>query len=95
MNLRQKAKHFKRLYEQKKPFPVVYEYVQPIHYKAVYSELGDVNTIAYSELHRQNALRHLISQAQDVLKDSMIENYDAELDRTVYTLDIWLRCDRK
>lgn len=50
MNARQKAKHFKRLYEEslpKKPYPVVYKSILPKHYRIL--QLIDVRDAVYAQ----------------------------------------------
>ena len=50
MNLRQKAKHFKKLYEDalpKKPYPVIYETQRAQHYRIRHAI--DYREIAYVE----------------------------------------------
>ena len=85
MNNRQKAKHFKRLYEMglpKKPYPVVYEHVDLQHYKA------QTVTERWDEVPMYVIEDKLVQNIREILKENIKIEHDI-YDRNVYSLDIW------
>lgn len=88
MNNRQKAKHFKRLYEMglpKKPYPVVFRHVDLKHYKtqALVEKWNDIPMYEIED--------RLIQNIKDVLKANIKLEEDTDIyDRKVYVLDIWM-----
>ena len=93
MNLRQKAKHFKRLYEAKlkKPYPIIYKTNLP-HYKIL--QMVDARDIVCTQDDAQlrrtvienrilQKLRPLIWENLKIEKDLYSGNYK-------YSLDIWV-----
>lgn len=88
MNLRQKAKRFKRLYEQgllKKPYPVEFRYVDLQHYKTqTFVERWD-------DIPMYRIEDKLIQNIRDILKDNIKLEEDTDIyDRKIYSLDIWM-----
>ena len=92
MNNRQKAKHFKRLYEKErnKPIPVVYKSLPLKHFTARYS-------ISKSELGYNpqemlmNAIQNqLISQLKDVIKDHIEWEDNPQFYTRDFRFDFWL-----
>ena len=95
MNARQKAKHFKRLYEEslpKKPYPVVYQTILPKHYRV--SQMIDAREIAYAQDTPQLMRTHIENRILQELRPLIWDNLKVELDRYInkyrYSLDIWM-----
>ncbi len=95
MNLRQKAKHFKRLYEEalpKKPYPVVYKTILPKHYRI--SQLMDARDIAYAQDSPQLLKTHIenrmLQELRPLIWDNLKTEKDLYSDKYEYYLDIWV-----
>ena len=95
MNARQKAKHFKRLYEEalpKKPYPVVYKTILPRHYRV--SQLIDARDIAYLQDRTQLLKTHIENRILQELRPLIWDNLKTEKDfysgKYRYWLDIWV-----
>lgn len=98
MNNRQKAKHFKRLYEMglpKKPYPVVYKTLQPVHYKA--TKIFRRPDIAELDKNMRDkvAAASLLKEMEDVVKENMRCEYDKYSDAYRYSLDFWIEDKRQ
>ncbi len=96
MNARQKAKHFKRLYEEslpKKPYPVVYKTILPRHYRI--SQLIDARDIAYAQdnpqLLRTHIENRMLQELRPLIWDSLIVEKANYTDKYRYSLDIWMK----
>ena len=90
MNARQKAKHFKRLYEEalpKKPYPVVYKTISPKHYRI--QQLMD-RDIVYLQDNPQLLKTHIENRILQELRPLIWDNLITEKDRYRYSLDIWM-----
>lgn len=92
MNARQKAKHFKKLYEQAKPNYKIIQFPKSSrlkHYAAgrvvMHEELCDFTEDMYFKC-------IVCPDLLDKFKDKLIENIEVETDerKTIYRLDIWL-----
>jgi predicted class III extradiol MEMO1 family dioxygenase len=86
MNNRQKAKHFKRLYEMglpKKPYPVVFEHIDLKHYKT------QTVTERWDEVPMYIIEDKLVQNIREILKENIKAEHDI-YDRNVYSLDIWM-----
>ncbi len=95
MNARQKAKHFKRLYEEalpKKPYPVVYKTLFPKHYRI--SQMIDARDIAYLQDNPQLLKTHIENRILQELRPLIWNNLKTEKDfysdKYRYWLDIWV-----
>lgn len=95
MNNRQKAKHFKRLYEEalsKKPYPVVYKTILPKHYKI--SQMVDARDIAYLQdnpkLLKTHIENRILQELRPLIWDNLITEKDIYTDKYRYSLDIWM-----
>lgn len=93
MNARQKAKHFKRLYEEalpKKPYPVVYKTILPMHYRI--SQLIDAKDIAYVQDNPQLLKTHIenriLQEIRPLIWDNLKTKKDPYSDKYRYWLDI-------
>ena len=95
MNNRQKAKHWKRLYEEslpQKPYPVVLETHPLQHFSAKYSvPRMDRDIFDNPDTFINTVTNQLISQFKAYLKDSVIISEDIKRDRMEFELSIWLR----
>lgn len=93
MNARQKAKHFKRLYEEalpKKPYPVVYKTILPRHYKV--EVCMDMRDIVYLDpqllkIHIEN---RILQEIRPMIWDNLITEKDRDTNKPIYSLDIWM-----
>lgn len=86
MNNRQKAKHFKRLYEMglpKKPYPIKITHTSLKHYKTqtVTEQWDDVPMYIIED--------KLVQNLREVLKENIKVENDI-YDRNVYSLDVWM-----
>ena len=94
MNNRQKAKHWKRLYEEslsKKPYPVVYKTLLPKHYRVQYSI--DAKELAYIQLPeamKNHIENRLLQYIRPLIWDSIRTEKDIYTDKYIYSLDIWM-----
>jgi hypothetical protein len=97
MNARQKAKHFKRLYEEtlpKKPYPVVYKTLCE-HHRIL--AMIDARDIAYLQDNPQLLKTHIENRILQGLRPLIWDNLKTEkdkcLDKYIYSLDIWMGVD--
>ena len=95
MNNRQKAKHWKRLYEEslpKKPYPVVYKTILPKHYRI--SHLIDARDIAYAQdtpqLLKTLIENRMLQELKPLIWDNLKTERDLYSDKYRYWLDIWV-----
>ena len=98
MNARQKAKRFKRLYEEalpKKPYPVVYTTILPKHYRV--QQLIDMRDIAYlqdkPQLLKTHIENRILQELRPLIWDNLITEKDRYTNKLRYSLDIWMRVD--
>lgn len=95
MNLRQKAKHFKRLYEEslpQKPYPVVIKTILPKHHRV--QLLMDIRDIAYLQDNPQLLKTHIenriLQELRPLIWDNLITEQDTYTCKYRYSLDIWI-----
>ena len=94
MNARQKAKHFKRLYEEtlKKPYPVVYKALLPKHYRI--SQMIDARDLAYLQDNPQLLKTHIenriLQEIRPLIWDNLKTEKDSYIGKYRYSLDIWM-----
>lgn len=95
MNLRQKAKHFKRLYEDalpKKPYPVKYETHNAKHYRVC--NMVDEKDIAYTQQTPQLLKTHIengiLRELRPIIWDNLKAEKDLYTDKIIYSLDVWM-----
>lgn len=92
MNNRQKAKHWKQLYEMslpKKPYPVVYQKTSLQHLRYVQS-IRKLELIQGGSLLEGNIINLLVKKMGDELKSRIISSENIEMDTIEYSLDIWV-----
>lgn len=95
MNLRQKAKHYKKLYETtlpKKPYPVIYETHSAKHHK-VHStvderEIADAQQIP--QLLKTHIENGILRELRPFIWDKLKAEKDLYTDKIIYSLDIWI-----
>lgn len=95
MNLRQKAKHYKRLYETtlpKKPYPVKYETHSAKHHR-VHStvderEIADAQQIP--QLLKTHIENGILRELRPFIWDKLKAEKDLYTDKIIYSLDIWI-----
>lgn len=95
MNLRQKAKHFKKLYENtlpKKPYPDIYETRGGKHYRV--RNVVDEREIVYAEKTPQLLKTHIengiLRELRPVIWDNLRVEKDLYTDKIIYSLDVWI-----
>lgn len=94
MNLRQKAKHFKRLYEEslpQKPYPVVIKTILPKHYRV--QLLMDIRDIIYLQDNPQLLKTHIENRILQELRPLIWDNLITEqqdIYKYRYSLNIWM-----
>ena len=95
MNARQKAKHFKRLYEEslpKKPYPMVYQTTLPKHYRV--QQLIDMRDVYYSQdssqLRKTIIENRILQELRPLIWDNLIIEKDKYVDIYRYSLDVWM-----
>lgn len=84
MNNRQKAKHFKRLYEigfPKKPYPIEFQYVGLKHYKA-----QCVTMCEDAEL----AVKKLMKSIEPMIAENMRIELNDFTNVSTYSVDVWM-----
>jgi len=98
MNARQKAKHFKRLYEEalpKKPYPVVYKTILPRHYRV--QQLIDRDDMVYlqdkPQLLKTHIENRILQELRPLIWDNLITEKDRDTNKYRYSLDIWMGVD--
>ena len=95
MNARQKAKHFKRLYEEslpKKPYLVIYQTYSGQHYRIRHAV--DCRDIVYAEssptLLKTHIENGILRELCPLIWDHIKAEKDIESDKVIYSLDIWM-----
>lgn len=94
MNLRKKAKHFKKLYENtlsKKPYLVAYETPVRKHYRVC--KMVDEREIVYSQPTSQLLKNHIEMDILRELRPIIWDNLKSEHDldgKITYSLDVWI-----
>lgn len=91
MNNRQKAKHWKQLYEMslpKTPYPIVYQHTSLQHLRYVQS-IRKLELIQGGSLLEGNIRNLLVKKACEELKGRIIATENIEMDSIEYSLDIW------
>ena len=95
MNLRQKAKRFKKLYENtlpKKPYPVIYEACSEKHYKVCC--MVDKRDIVDSPQAHQSLKTHvengILRDLKPIIWDNLKAEEDLYTDKIIYSLDVWM-----
>lgn len=94
MNLRQKAKRFKKLYEDalpKKPYPVIYESHRAKHYRV--RHMIDKREIAYApspQLLQTQIENSILRELRPLIRDNLIAEKDLYTNKIIYSLDFWM-----
>lgn len=95
MNLRQKAKHFKKLYEEglpKKPYPVIRE-TYSVKHRRVRVAIDKIETV-YGEQRPQMLQSHIeneiLKAIRPIIWDNLIAEQDPYTGKIIYTLDLWM-----
>ena len=95
MNARQKAKHFKRLYEislPKKPCPIVFKTHNAKHFRA--SFMLDVRDVVYGQenptLLKQHIENRILQEIRPIVWDNLKAEKDIYTSNVIYTLDFWI-----
>jgi len=89
MNARQKAKHFKRLYEEslpQRPYPVIYKTLPLQHLKAEYlakdlKEPTEIMEKAIADI--------LLQKFRPIVQDNMQKEFLGEYGYWRYSIDLW------
>ncbi len=93
MNNRQKAKKFKRLYEEllKIPYPVSYVYKTSLqHYKAEWMvRREDFYELTQTGMIDKVAAASLLKKLEPLVKDNMYSYKDDKADAIRYCIDLW------
>lgn len=96
MNLRQKAKHFKRLYEEalpKRPYPVVIKTLHPKHYKIQKSIAKENYTFYGPEMFdhlRDCIINDITRQLKPIVSDHVKTQENKDMNTIEYSMDIWV-----
>lgn len=96
MNLRQKAKRFKKLYEEglpKKPYPVVHQTMLPRHYRAQLAvDMCDVNEMQTDpELLRIYIENKMLEELRPIIRDNIKTEENRYTNKYICSLDIWMK----
>lgn len=95
MNARQKAKHYKRLYEAlgaTKINPTIVATPELKHYKAqVVIPHSDHEAFGLASNLEELVTGKLLSELEPVIKDSIVGETDPYLMGTRYSVDIWVK----
>lgn len=96
MNLRQKAKRFKRLYEEalpRKPYPVVIKTAHNKHFRARYT-LDRTDNMRYAldnpVLFKTHIENRILNELRPIIWDNLITEIDEKADKYIYTLDVFM-----
>ena len=96
MNARQKAKHFKRLYEKTlpmKPYPIVFETHSEKHFRANF--MLDTRDVVYGQenptLLKQHIENKILQEIRPIVWDNLKAEKDKYTSNVIYTLDIYIR----
>lgn len=96
MNARQKAKHFKKLYEEslpKKPYPVVYKTAPLKHYRI--EQFIDTKTVFYTadndQLPRTLVENKILNELRPLIYENIIVEKEAYYDAFRVSLDLWMK----
>ena len=100
MNTRQKAKHFKRLYEEalpKKPYPVVYKTTLPMHYRVQQLiDRSDVYRLQDDTLLMKTLIvNRILQELRPMIWDNLIIEEDKYSDKYRYSLDVWMGSEER
>lgn len=96
MNLRQKAKRFKRLYENelflKKPYPVKYEMHNAKHYRVQFATHEAEILCAQQELnlYETQVVNGILNELRPIVRDNLKTERDLYIGKFIYSLDIWV-----
>lgn len=95
MNARQKAKHFKRLYEEqlpKKPYPVVYPAMLPKHYRIqlLVKTRDLVDLHGESQLLKNCMVNDMLRKIRPLIEENLIVERNIRLDAQLCSLDLWI-----
>lgn len=100
MNLRQKAKRFKKLYEEslpKKPYPIVYKNIPLKHYRI--QQLiarNDIHSLQTDQQLMKTLIENRILQKlRPLISDNLIVEKDYYRDSYRCTLDIWMESENE
>jgi hypothetical protein len=94
MNARQKAKHYKKLYEEilSRPLPVIYQTTTPTHYRA--RLMMNNRDIAYGEqspsLLKTHIENGILRELRPMIWDNLKTEKDIYTDKYIYSLDVWM-----
>lgn len=95
MNNRQKAKHFKKLYEEalpKKPYPVIYQTLPLINCRIQHRI--PAREVVYGQsnpaLLKSHIENKILRELRPYIWNNLITEKDNYTDSYTYTLDIWL-----
>ena len=95
MNLRQKAKRFKRLYEMglpRKPYPFEIKTSYTKHYRARY--MLDHADMKYwmdnPVLLKTHIENRILNELRPIIWDNLIAEKDEKTDKCIYTLDVFM-----
>ena len=96
MNLRQKAKNYKRMYERyapKKPYPVVFKSERELnHYKPNVSiNMAETYYAEYApELVKYYAVSDILAAIRPIITEKLKEKRDIYTGNIIYSVDIWI-----
>lgn len=96
MNLRQKAKHYKMLYESyspKKPYPVIYKSERGLkHYKQnVTINMVEQHYAEYApELVKYYVASDILAAMRPIITENIKEERDKYTGNIIYSVDVWL-----
>ena len=92
MNARQKAKYYKRLYEEslpKKPYPVVYKTISPKHYR-VQQIIDTKDMLDNPQLIKTLIENSILQKLRPLIWDNIIIEKYEHIDKHNYSLDVWM-----
>ena len=92
MNARQKAKRYKKLYENmlKKPYPVIYKARDGKHYRVRY-KVNRMELVGVPPHALQNDIEnHILEELRPIVRDNLKVENDLYSDEFIYSLDIWM-----
>ena len=92
MNNRQKAKHWKQLYEMslpKKPYPIVYQ-TSPLQHLRYVQSIRKLELIQGGSLLEGHIRNLLVKKVGDELRNRIVSRENIKMDSIEYSIDVWV-----
>lgn len=95
MNNRQKAKHFKRLYESQllRPVPIVYRYIDKYQHYRIQKTLPIREVVRTFDdiMLDEVVISDILKELKPLIRESVVSHRDDAMDSFVYSVDLYIR----